>query len=166
MLPKISIKIKPQKMNKLFLCTRVKHDTKTQKGGVCTIVYSFNGEKIFHISEINVSKRRLTLLGILKGLEALNNVIPAHLQIDGKVSAELREQIRTGQWSNETEDVDLIEKIRGYLSFADCVFRNAKDHAGKAMVEKATFYAAANVGVGYLPCNETPIVFSGPAPVE
>lgn len=149
-------------MNKLFLCTRVKYDTKTKKGGVCTIVYSFHGEKILHTSEINLNKRRLTLLGILRGLEALNGIMPAQLQIDGKVGAELREQITTGQWTTETEDIDLIEKVREYLLMTDFVFRNAKDCSGKSMVEKAAFYAAANVGVAHIPCLDKPVIYAGP----
>ena len=149
-------------MNKVFLCTRVKYDTKTKKGGVCTIVYSFQGEKIIHLSEINVSKRRLILMGILKGLESIQGMIPAEIQIDGGVGAEIREVIKTRFPSQDTEDYDLLLKIIENLSSLSYVWRKAKDYSGKSMVEKAAFYAVANVGVGYIPGFDKPVVYAGP----
>lgn len=153
-------------MNKAFLCTRVKYDAKTKKGGICTILYTFNGEKVLHQSEVNYSKEELKLLGLALGLESLAGHAPMDLQIDAKLNAESMQQINTGVLNTNSEEPNLIVRVRNAMKPFYCSFKRGKYNAAIAMVDKADFYAASNLGVGYIPGNDTPIIFSGPVATE
>lgn len=153
-------------MNKAFLCTRVKYDAKTKKGGICSVLYTFYGEKVLHQSEVNYTKEDLKLLGLALALESLAGHAPMALQIDAKLNADSMQQINTGVLNTDSEEPNLIVRVRNAMKPFYCTFKKGRYNAAIAMMDKAEFYAAANVGVGYIPGNETPIIISGPVATE